>query len=63
MDGKSDYESLQKTIYEFCYSSVSKKIMESIFRSAKPIEFSSGKADGTVFGSRMERTVPTGSVG
>lgn len=42
MDGKSDYESLRKQ-YTSSLSSVSKKIMESIFRSAKPIEFSSGK--------------------
>jgi hypothetical protein len=42
MDGKSDYESLRKQ-YTSSLSSLSKKIMESIFRSAKPIEFSSGK--------------------
>ena len=42
MDGKSDYESLRKQ-YTSSLSSVSKKIMESIFRSAKPIELSSGK--------------------
>lgn len=42
MDSKSDYESLRKQ-YTSSLSSVSKKIMESIFRSAKPIEFSSGK--------------------
>lgn len=42
MDGKSDYESLRKK-YMSSLSSVSGKIMESIFRSAKPIEFSSGK--------------------